>query len=43
MKMLKMKPWIYVGIAAFPNIESRETIKTTGLVKRKNDFKVKQF
>ena len=40
MKMLGMKPWSYVGFAVFPNIENRETLKASGLVK-KEDIKSK--
>ena len=42
MKMLNMKPWNYVGFAAFPNIDDKNTLKATGIVKREDDFKVKR-
>ena len=41
MKMLNMKPWNYVGFAAFPNIDDKNTLKATGIVKQEDDFKVK--
>ena len=42
MKLLNMKPWNYVGFAAFPNIDDKNTLKATGIVKQKDDFKVKR-
>ena len=41
MRMLNMKPWNYVGFAAFPNIDNKNTLKATGIVKQEDDFKVK--
>ena len=41
MKMLGMKPWSYVGFAVFPNIDNRESLEETGLVKNEDKSKVK--
>ena len=43
MKMLNMTPWTYVGYAAFPNIDNKQTLKETGLVKKEDELKVIYF
>ena len=43
MKMLNMTPWTYVGYAAFPNIDNKNTLKETGLDIKEDEFKVTCF
>ena len=38
-----MTPWTYVGYAAFPNIDNKQTLKETGLDIREEEFKVTYF
>ena len=38
-----MTPWTYVGYAAFPNIDNKQTLKETGLVKKEDEFEVIYF
>ena len=40
MNMLNMTPWTYVGYAVFPNIDSKNTLKETGLDLKEDEFKV---
>ena len=38
-----MTPWTYVGFAAFPNIDNKQTLKETGLDIKEDEFKVTYF
>ena len=38
-----MTPWTYVGYAAFPNIDNKQTLKETGLDTKEDEFKVTYF
>ena len=43
MKMLNMTPWTYVGYAAFPNVDNKQTLKETGLDIKEDEFEVTYF
>ena len=38
--LLGINPWNYVGFAVFPNIDNRESLEKTGLVKNDDKSKV---
>ena len=43
MKMLNISTWTYVGYAAFPNIDNKQTLKETGLDIKEDENKVTFF
>ena len=43
MKMLNMTPWTYVGYAAFPNVDNKQSLIETGLDIKEDEFKVTYF
>ena len=43
MKMLNISTWTYVGYAAFPNIDDKQTLKEMGLDIKEDVFKVTYF
>ena len=40
MNMLGIKPWKYVGVVCFPNLDKRESLKEAGAVNDKDELKV---
>ena len=40
MKMIGIKPWNYVGVVCFPNLEKRESLKEAGAVINEDELKV---
>ena len=40
MIMMGIKPWNYVGVVCFPNLDKRESLKEAGALKNEDELKV---
>ena len=40
MSTMEIKPWNYVGVVCFPNLQNREVLKEAGVVNDEDELKV---